>query len=433
MTAFSPAQQDGLKQIVGLMDVHNLTPADVKKAAAEDKKSRKLAESGKEPLSKSDTILRLFVYLGGTLIFAGLGVFINVIWEDIGSLPRVIITFGTGFVAYLCGVLFAHDPKFERAATPAFILAFLLQPTGLFVLLEEYFGGDQAALGGMIVFGPLALQQGLTFLKFRRPALLLFSLLYLIGFAGSFVEYYDFDRGSASLIFGLFLLLVTMDMQMRSRFRELTPTFFVISSALFLAGVYYYVGRTSFDPIALSIVLSMLGFAVFKESKTLYVLSILYVGAYFCGGPGGGWYFGPDGWNFYGKLAALFTGSSLLLAGHWLSRTNYISLYPVWMFAGTSYALAGAYGLVYNTAFEPLFAGVAALAIYGALLLRSRAVLAASVLSLISFIVSYTAIHFADTVGWPLLLIFLGFVILGAGFLFARLAGRIKHEPAVRA
>ena len=41
--------------------------------------------------------------------------------------------------------------------------------------------------------------------------------------------------------------------------------------------------------------------------------------------------------------------------------------------------------------------------------------------------------HFADSVGWPLLLIALGFVILLAGVAFARLSGKIKepvpHDP----
>ncbi len=70
--------------------------------------------------------------------------------------------------------------------------------------------------------------------------------------------------------------------------------------------------------------------------------------------------------------------------------------------------------------------GFAGIAIYAALLLKSRAVLAAAVLSMISFIVAYSAEHFANTIGWPIMLMTLGIIILGAGFMFARLSGRIK-------
>ncbi|MCE7886392.1 MAG: DUF2157 domain-containing protein [Alphaproteobacteria bacterium PRO2] len=420
MTVFSAAQKDGLEQILRLMDAHNLSGADVKKAAAEHKKAQK--SEGKES-SKGEMILRLFLYMGGALIFAGLSVFIETIWEDIGSLSRVIITLGTGFTAYICGVVFALDKRFEKAATPAFILAFIMQPTGLFVLLDEYFPGDNAALGGMVVFAPLALQQFLTFIKFRYSSLLLYSLLYLLGFAFSFVEYFDLNRGAASLVLGTFLLLTTINMQIKEKFKDLTPLFFVIATVLFFSGVYYFVGRTVFDSIALSLILSLLGFAAIKESKTLYVLSMLYMTAYFCGGPGGGW--GGFDWHFYNQVAAVFTGTSLVLAGQWLRRSNYISLHPLWMFLGTGFALGGLYSL-FPAALQPVAIAFAGVAIYGALLLKSRAVLAAAVLSMIGFIIAYSAEHFANTIAWPVLLIFFGILVLASGFAFARLAGRIK-------
>jgi hypothetical protein len=272
-------------------------------------------------------IMRLFAYMGGALIFAGLSVFIETIWEDIGSLSRVIITLGTGFVAYICGIVFALDKRFEKAATPAFILAFIMQPMGLFVLLDEYFPGDNPALGGMVVFAPLAIQQLLTFMRFRFSSLLLYSLLYILGFAFSFVEYFDIDRGFASLALGTFLLLTTINMQIKDKFKDLTPLFFVIATILFFAGVYYYVGRTTFDPLALSLIFALLGFAVIKETKTLYVMCMLYMSAYFIGGPGGGGY--NLDWHVYNQLTAIFTGTSLVLAGQWLrERTNYISLFP---------------------------------------------------------------------------------------------------------
>jgi hypothetical protein len=115
-------------------------------------------------------VMRVFYYLGVTLVFAGLGIYIHIVWDDLSSLSRVLITLGTGFVAYLLGILFARDKHLEKAATPAHILAFLLQPVGMFVLLREYFHGNDFALGAMVVFGPLAVQQVLTFAAQRAAS-----------------------------------------------------------------------------------------------------------------------------------------------------------------------------------------------------------------------------------------------------------------------
>ena len=425
--ALNETQQRGLSDVISLMKTHGLTPGDVKTAYKNTQKNE--TDKNSEPrASRHETLMRLFLYLGGTLIFAGLGVFIETMWDSLNSFQRVLITLGPGFVAFLIGLACAVDTRFARGATPAFIVAFLLQPTGLFIWLNEYFSGGDPALGSLFVFGLLSIQQGLAFVKLRSSSLLLFTLLFITGAAASITEYADINRGLSSLMLGFFLFFITVDLLRRTHFQELTPFLFIISTGLFYAGLYYYIGMTVFDPLILSVILIMLAYAVIRESKTLYVLSVLYMASYFLGGPGGGW---GGGWGWRNELAALFTGASLVLTGYWIARANIISLYPVWMFVGTGFALSGAYGLLNNTMLGALFAGVAALAIYGALLLRSRAVLAASVISLISFIVSFSARHFANTVGWPILLMVLGVMVLMAGFMFARLAGRIKNATPV--
>src|SRR5690606_22014526 len=99
--------------------------------------------------SLGPAVLRVFYYLGGTLVFAGLGIYIQTAWQELTSLQRVLVTLGPGLVAYVLGVLFARHPDLEHAATPAHLVAFVMQPTGLFVLLGEYFEGDDTALGAM--------------------------------------------------------------------------------------------------------------------------------------------------------------------------------------------------------------------------------------------------------------------------------------------
>ena len=423
-------KEEAIAQILQIIEAHSLDAADLRsivKAAQKDAVAHPDGVPARR-VALGKLVLRVFYYLGGTLVFAGLGIYIETVWQDLTSVQRVLVTLGPGFVAYLLGILFARHPDLEKAATPAHILAFILQPIGGFVLLDEFFDGNDASLGAMAVFGPLAVQQLLTFAALKRASLLLFGLLFVYGFAGAVTVHYDLDFGVSAVSCGLFLYFISVDLQRRRPYRELTPLFFTLGSGLMLAGISYHVGRTIYEPLVLALCLGFLMHAVVTESRTLYVMSLLYIAGHFWGGPGGNWWGLSSDQRRYHELTALFDGASLLLAGHWLRRASFISASPVWMFVGTGFALGGAYSMLYDTALAPLFAGASTLAIYGALWLRSRAMLAAAILSLLGFSAAYAQRHFANSVGWPLLLIAFGFVLLLAGVAFARLSGRIK-EP----
>lgn len=410
-----------LAEIAALMRLHHLQLEDISAylgQSAQDSSATSPARA-----ARADLAFRLFSYLGATLIFAGLCVFTGVIWPDLSSLPRVIITFGAGFTAYLCGVFFARDPRFARAATPAFIAAFLLQPTGLFVALNEYASGHDAALGGMIVFAPLALQQALTWLALRRPSVLFFALLYFCGFAFSAGHYTGVDTDWLCLVLGAFLVATGFDLIRREPYADLTPFLFILGPVTFFSGLYSLIGQTPLDPAILSITLALLYAAISHGSKTLYAMSMIMIAGYFLGGPGGGWM----DWDFHQNLAALFTGASLALAGHWLRRAPYISLAPFWTLAGSLYAFYGLHSLLSDGWAEPAFIALAALGIYGALVMRSRAMLAAAVLALLSFIGDYSARYFAGSLGWPVVLMLVGFSTLACGFLFTRISGKIRQ------
>ena len=224
--------------------------------------------------------------------------------------------------------------------------------------------------------------------------------------------YFDLDFGVSAFACGWFLYVLSADLHRKEAYRELTPLFFTLGSGLMLAGVSYHVGGTIYEPLALSLGFGFLMHAVLTGSRTLYVVSLLYVAGYFLDGFGGRWW----GWAPYQRhhyeVTAMVTGASLVLAGHWLGQAAFISASPVWLFSGTAFALGGAYHLLYDTAAAPIFAGIATLAIYAALALRSRAMLAAAILGLLGFMVDYSQRHFARNLSWPLLLILFGFVVL---------------------
>jgi len=55
--------------------------------------------------------------------------------------------------------------------------------------------------------------------------------------------------------------------------------------------------------------------------------------------------------------------------------------------------------------------------VFAVVYLKSRLVLLLSTLSVISYIIYLTAEYFADSIGWPIALILLGFIIVGLGYM----------------
>lgn len=101
----------------------------------------------------------------------------------------------------------------------------------------------------------------------------------------------------------------------------------------------------------------------------------------------------------FGALAVL--GSALVLGGFEAGE------YPVW-------------NIIY-----PLFLFAV---LYLSPYVRSRTLLAIGILFLVLYIFKMTAVYFAESVGWPLALVVVGFVLVGVGFLTVRLNKRFEES-----
>lgn len=270
------------------------------------------------------TLNRLFSYLGGAFIFSGIGLLVSFIWDDIGSAQRVIVTLGTGIVALALGIFAAKDARYEKAATPLFLIAALLQPSGMFVFLDEYVppSGD-ITLAAIAVFSIMSVQQTLTFIALRRTALLFFACLFFYG--------------------------------------ALTP----------------WMGR-------------------------------LEIGD---------------------EIAGIAIGTSMLCLCAWIAKGPHRILAPFGNFFGTVFLLAGVYRF-FEASSIPVFPAIDAFVIYLSLSLRSRTILFSSVAGLLAYLTDYAWEHFAHVIGWPVLLIVLGFAFLGIGGFVVRLSGKMTNTNA---
>lgn len=153
-------REQALAQIAALARLHGLTEQDLRRALA--------AREPDAAKPRQGVLGRLFACIGGVLVLAGLCVFVGMLWGDMNSLERIVVTLGSGLAALVLSYMASLSPARERLVTPLFLIAVLLEPLGIAVALREFSTGGNELLGGLVVSGVMALQCGLIFARMRR-------------------------------------------------------------------------------------------------------------------------------------------------------------------------------------------------------------------------------------------------------------------------
>lgn len=265
------------------------------------------------------SINKILYFLGVAIAIIGLFVFFAQVWEDIGSVGRIFVTFGIGLLLAILGSLLLKSKPAENLGAVFHFMAGLLIPGGALVILNE--------------------------LKFDVIPPEWFSLTF-------------------GIIFVFYLLLNYVHKNaVLSLFAIVNGTAFIYSCVEVFYKSYDYYGN------------------VYTYLTTLIGVSYLLLAYDFKGSSNeklvGGLY-------FFGSVCFLGSTFSLML------DNNYWEL---------------PYFLI-------VFGGIA-LSAY----LRSRIVLVLSTLFLIIHLSYITDKYFADSLGWPLSLVILGFVFIGLGYI----------------
>lgn len=114
---------------------------------------------------------------------------------------------------------------------------------------------------------------------------------------------------------------------------------------------------------------------------------------------------------------AIIIGISYLILGQSFRNTwNSILTRPLY-FASTFIIFTTTFELIYDsTLWEILYPFLALSGVYLSVYLRSKTILVVSTLALLAFISYVTGEYFADSIGWPLSLVILGFIFIGLGY-----------------
>jgi hypothetical protein len=202
----------------------------------------------------------------------------------------------------------------------------------------------------------------------------------------------------------------------------------ILGALLMPTGVYVLLFELNRDPIALEWIVSWIFLGVTLMYAISYFLNRHPVFTFFSVVYGTGMLYAFStailnfpGEDFFAYLTmAIGVGYMLLARGFKNTRNSVLSGF--FSAFGSLGFLGAAFSRVFDSLFwQLLFLALVSGGIILSLRMKSKAVLIFSTLFLIAHIVFLTSEYFADSVGWPVALIILGFVIIGVGYASFRL------------
>jgi hypothetical protein len=270
------AKQDALIEVIDLIKRHNLSYAEVT-AAMNDSPDFKAEKS-------SGVLSKVFGYIGGIFVFAGLAIFIEMQWNDLDSIGRIMVTLGPGFCAFILALVCLTNARFEAAATPLFLVAALVEPTGMVVALQEFSHGGEPMYGVSFICFIMMIQQGCTFWAKDRTVLALTTIIFGLGFFGSMMEIAHVGERLIGITLGASLTCIAWSLD-HSRHKSIAALCYFFGSVLFLMSAYEWLRHSPAEILFLGLSCATIFLSTVARSRTLLLVGTLaligYIGDYF--------------------------------------------------------------------------------------------------------------------------------------------------------
>ena len=226
------------------------------------------------------TITTLFSYLGGIFILIGLSAYITVAWASLNSVSRILITLGVGIVCLILGIILISKNRQGKSPAILIILSALLQSTGLFVVVSEIAtSSGNVRIPATIIFGVLALQYGVLFLKLKRTSLLFFTIYFANGSFIAIADLLHIPHTLIELISGISLLAISYGIQSTPYSRICVFGYFMGIIALLWMS-FGFLRNTYFEILYLAITCFMLYLSTIVQSRSILVTATLAMFSY---------------------------------------------------------------------------------------------------------------------------------------------------------
>jgi hypothetical protein len=243
-----------LQEAVGLIRRHGLTLEELREAL--EPAPEPVSEPVPVPVASAEpreratsaSLPRLFSWTGGVFVFIGLVTFIAMRWASLDAFGRVLITLGSGFCLFITAVFCCFDARAIRAATPLFLTAAALQPTGILVALYEYGSGGDPVLALLFMLAAMFIQQGGALVRLQHTVLAFTTLAFGIGFSLVAMDKLDVPPRLLGMSLGLALVCIGWSAD-RSRHAVLAPWIYFFGSATFLLVTYDWLDDSALESV----------------------------------------------------------------------------------------------------------------------------------------------------------------------------------------
>lgn len=259
-------KHQALQQIITLMKAEQITLDDLSKALSQVSTA-----------DEKSGIMRVLAYLGGLFIITGISVYITTHWSDLNSFSRVLVTAGIGFGIFLLGIIACYNERLKGAIVPLFIIAALLETSGLFVYLYEYFQhSNNWQPACLFVFGILLVQYSLTFWGLKQPVLMFFVLAFSANFLFALLSWLNMSDSLASITVGLFILGLTRYLD-KTPYNGANPFWYLIGSLIFLGSLFCWLQYKPYEFMYVLIACLMVYISIWVKSRMLLLISTLSI------------------------------------------------------------------------------------------------------------------------------------------------------------
>ena len=266
------ARARALQDIAALARQHKLSANEIATAIGQP------PAAGEESRGRV-VLVRVLGFLGGTFVFAGIGVFIALQWSAMNSAARVVVTLGSGLAAFAIAIIASRDERFDKATTPLLLMAAALEPTGMLVTFQEFGSGGDWRVAGLITAGAMAVQFGATFGLLRRSTPLFMAVLFATLFWWTALDLLGVDDKAIALVVGASMLLSAVGID-RTPHRDITPVWYLFGAVAFLYGFFDMVENTPFEIGFLMIASAFVYLSVVLHTRTLLFVATLAILAY---------------------------------------------------------------------------------------------------------------------------------------------------------
>jgi hypothetical protein len=256
------AKQDALGEVVDLITRHGLTLDEVSAALR--------GTDGYAAQRSSSVVSRIFAYLGGIFVFAGLGIFVAMRWDDLGPAGRVLLTLGPGLCLFVLALVCTSDARLDAAATPLFLVAGLVQPTGILVMLKEYGRGGEVEHAILFMSLVMLVQQGCTFWARRRTVLAFTSIVFWSIAVFVSLDLLEANLYLTGLTIGVSLLCVGWSLD-RSPHRAIAGLVYFFGALFALEETYSWLRREPLEILFLGVACGVVVLAAVARSRSLLV------------------------------------------------------------------------------------------------------------------------------------------------------------------